>query len=404
MIVMNSNELFNQPRHTIGNFLWLAVVFLFVGLTALGILAAGSGRRAESVKDGWETVLALVIVLFLLGTLTMLLSALVTLPAARRAAREIQRFREGGSLVHWVYSPELWSWFIRDETRRIRRVGRGMGFGIFAFTALVGEIIAWATPGNTESKILWSMAALGIAAGMGSAIGGIYFTYAARRGRRLQADGQSFVSATAAYCGGDFAYWQHSLWGLRRIELIPAGTGEGPAFLELTLGYSPSTKTFVGGLDMLMLLIGRPICISSMTVQRRIPVPPGQEGVAGELAELLLKSQRSSDPKRPHHRGLSTGAFMSMRWRIPLILSGCGMSLFIASVVASIVRGPQYSLPPAWAAVATAGAALVAIAIVAAIIAGIITLIRSATVSTEPAETNQSDSKSRLDHPQGQSD
>jgi hypothetical protein len=164
-----------------------------------------------------------------------------------------------------------------------------MGLGIFAFAAVVEQILVWATPGAVGGKVLWSLAALGIAAGLGSAIGGIYFTYAARRGRRLEGDGQAFVSASAAYCGGDFAYWRHSLCGLLRIDLIPAGTGEGPAFLELTLGYSPRAGTFVRGLDMLMLLLGRPLLMSSMIVRRRIPVPPGQEGVAGELIESLLQ-------------------------------------------------------------------------------------------------------------------
>lgn len=292
----NTNTLFNQPRHTVGNFLRLAVVFLVAGLAALGFLAAGSGARTGGINDAWEAGLALAMALFLPGCLAMLFSALVTLPAARRAAREIRGFQEGASLVHWVYSPELWSWYVSDEARRIRRVGWWMGLGVFAFAAVVGQIIVWATPGAIGGKVLWSLGVLGIAAAMGSAIGGIYFAYAARRGRRLQSDGQAFVSDSAAYCGGDFAYWGRSLWGLKRIDLIPAGTDARPACLELTLGYSPSAGTFVRGLDMLMLLIGRPLVMSSMIVRRRIPVPPGQEGVAGELVELLRQSQRSSVP------------------------------------------------------------------------------------------------------------
>ena len=288
---MDSEPLFNQPRHSVGNFLWLAAVFLVAGLAAWGILAAGSNGRPAG--DGWETVLLLVGALFVPGGVAMLLSALVTLPAAWRAAREIRGFQEGASLVHWVYRPELWSWYVGDETRRIRRLGWRMGLGVLAFAAAVGQVIVWATPGAVGGKVLWSLVALGIAAAMGSAIGGIYFAYAARRSRRLQGDGQSFISASAAYCGGDFAYWGHSLLGLQRIELIPAGTGEGPAFLQLTLGYSPSAGAFVRAVDMLMLLLGRPLLMSSMLVRRRIPVPPGQEGVAGELVDLLGQDHRS---------------------------------------------------------------------------------------------------------------
>jgi hypothetical protein len=306
------NTLFNQPRHTVGNFFWLAVVFLVAGLATWGILAAGSGGRTDGVDDGWKTGLVLAMALFLPGALAMLLSALVTLPAARRAAREIRGFKEGASLVHWVYSPELWSWYVRDETRRIRRLGWWMGLGVLAFVAVVGEIIVWATPGAAGGKVLWSLAALGIAVGMGAAIGGIYFVYAARRGRRLQGDGQAFVSANAIYCGGDFAYWGHSLWGLLRIDLIPSGTVEGPALLELTLGYSPSAGKIVGGLDMVLLLLGRPMLMSSMTVRRRIPVPPGQEGVAGELVESLLQSRRSPVPGQPQRRCPTGGAGMAM--------------------------------------------------------------------------------------------
>lgn len=397
--VMDSNTLFNQPRHTVGNFLWLAVVLLVAGLAALGILAAGSGGRTSGVDNGWETGLLLAMALLLPGALAMLLSALVTLPAARRAALEIRGFQEGASLVHWVYSPELWSWYVNDEARRIRRVGWWMGLGVCAFVVVVGEIIVWATPGAVGGKVLWSLVALGIAAGMGSAIGGIYFTYATRRGRRLQSDGQAFVSASAAYCGGDFAYWGHSLWGLKRIDLIPSGTGGGPAFLELTLGYSPSAGTFVRGLDMLMMLLGRPMVMSSMTVRRRIPVPPGQERVARELVELLLQSQRSPVPDQPHRRSPSVGAGMAMRWRIPLLLGGCGMALFITSVAAAIVRGSEALLPPAWAWVATTGAALVAIAIVAWIVAAIVTLTHRSAASAEPAATDPSNSKPGPDCP-----
>ena len=391
--VMDSNTLFNQPRHTVSNFLWLAVAFLVAGLAALGILVAGSGGRMSGVKNGWETGLVLAMALLLPGALAMLLSALVTLPAARRAALEIRGFQEGASLVHWVYSPELWSWYVNDEARRIRRVGWWMGLGVCAFAAVVSEIIVWATPGAVGGKVLWSLVALGIATGIGSAIGGIYFTYATRRGRRLQGDGQAFVSASAAYCGGDFAYWRHSLWGLRRIDLIPAGTGGGPAILELTLGYSPSARTFVRGLDILMMLLGRPMLMSLMTVQRRIPVPPGQERVAGELVDLLLQSPKSPVPDQPHRRGPSVGAGMAMRWRIPLLLGGCGMALFIAAVAASSVRGSEASLPPAWAWVAAAGMALVAIAIVAWIVAGIVVLTRRSAASAEPAATDPSNSK-----------
>lgn len=385
---MDSNTLFNQPRHSVGIFLRLGVVFLVAGLAALGILAAGSG-----ITDGWQACLLLAMALFLPGALAMLLSALVTLPAARRAACEIRGFSQGASLVHWGYGPELWSWYVNSEGRRIRRVGWWMGLAVFAFAAVVGQIIVWVTPGAVGGKVLWSLAALGIATAMGLGIGGIYFLYAARRGRRLQGDGQAFVSTTAAYCGGDFAYWQRSLWGLRRVELIPAGTGEAPAFLELTLGYSPTAGTFVRGLDILMLLIGRPMLMSSMTVQRRIPVPPGQEGVAAELVELLLQNERSPVAGQPPRRDPSDGAGKAMRWRIPLLLGGCGMALFIASVVASIVRGSDGPLPPVWASVATAGAALVAIAIVAWIIMALVAWTRRSAASPEPARTDPPDSK-----------
>lgn len=203
-------------------------------------------------------------------SITMLICALATIPASRRASRWIERMTGGDVLAHWVYPPAFWEAWVRRE----RRWFGSATWGAVAVVAFMGGIVVWAlwgAPANgATSPKTAAVIAGSITLGVIAVIVMGMLSYRRRRVRRLLGCGECYLMDDAVYVGGDFAYWNAHLRGLYGVELTEA-TDDAPAVIELSVGMSRGAGKITSAAGAISLAGGGAYFGDYLTITR-IPV------------------------------------------------------------------------------------------------------------------------------------
>ncbi len=256
-------KLFNQQHRFVQVLLLLTAGGAIVALAAWGIFLARGGA-----ENGIEAITAIVSGVF---AVTMLICALATVPASRRATRWLARMRAGEAAAHWVYPKDFWEAWVRRE----RRWFGSATWGAIAVVAIMGGIITYALstapvaagPGRAATVATSAAITLGV---IGLIVLGM-LSYRGRRVRRLLACGECYLMNDAAYVGGDFAYWNAHMRGLHGVELKEA-TDKSPAVIELSIGMSRGAGKVTRAAGAASLAAGGAYFSEYLTITR-IPVP-----------------------------------------------------------------------------------------------------------------------------------
>jgi len=299
---MKDEVFHNTSRTCVRVFLIIAAVLTVAGSAPLVVLWVLSFRGGASADTRHSCFLAVCLIAPFM--LAMLLSALLTIPTARRADRAFEQFRRGDLLARWEYSPDFWLPYVEAETHRLKIASRGL-IGIFfvPFT-LVALFIGYSVPRNIGNKIELCAVLL---AGMTALSAGCYAIAKAvvrlRRNALLNCP-RAYIGSSAIYCGGIFGFWGSQMLALQSVRLLPGHTPEHPGVLEFIIGLSTTAHRAAIGIDVATMLAMRPAYASSYSTRQVIPVPPGQELRAGEIVGLLRAAQQppphvSSHPAPP---------------------------------------------------------------------------------------------------------
>ncbi len=214
----------------------------------------------------------------------LLLVTLVSALEGLALARRLKRFEQGDYLAHWTCAADEWRAFADGEwQRRIRETDQAPMDGIIGFGIL--GLIGGATAGHVFSGGNLAAAVLGALAGsMLFALPGALFGCLLGAVGRLvgwhtfrgmcRCEGEIYIGADAAYCGGTLVNWSMNHTQLGRVEFV-AGS---PAVLEFTV-----------------------IASRGGSFRRRVPVPRGREDEAREVAVRL--SGRSGTAEAAAHWG-----------------------------------------------------------------------------------------------------
>jgi hypothetical protein len=256
--------IFDQQRRFVRVLLLLAGGFALAGIASVVIAVA----IAPEAKEGAEILLVLCGVF----SVTMLICAAFTIPAARRASRMIERMQRGEALAHWVYPPEFWkAWVMRE-----RRWFGLATWGAIAFLLFMGGVIVYAllttspevNPTHRRDAAIAGCAAVVVIALI---LAGVR-AYRRRRTDRLLRCGECYLLRDAVYVGGDFAFWNAQMRGLYSATLVDADE-HGPAVIELTIGMSRRAARATRAAGAVSLAAGAAYVGDYQSVTR-IPVPP----------------------------------------------------------------------------------------------------------------------------------
>ena len=280
------DEVFNNTsRRVIRVFFCIAAGFALIGVVPLLVLWALSFRGGASADTRQSCLLTVWIISPLM--LAMLFSALLTIPTARKADREFDQFRRGDLLVRWEYSPEFWLPYVEAETHRLRGAAKG-GFGlIFGPLGVLALFIGYLEARDMESKIEVIAIVVALLAGLMS----IYIVSAKAvirfRHNALLNCPRAYIGRSAIYCGGIFNFWGSQLRGLQSVRLLPGHDAGHPGLLEFIIGMSTGAHRAMVAVDIVTTLAMSPTYASSQSARQVIPIPPGEEGRAGEIISLL---------------------------------------------------------------------------------------------------------------------
>jgi hypothetical protein len=279
----------NPLRRFIRVFLVLAATFVVMAAMAASLLFVQPPVPKQPMSGG-QTALILVLLASLPLTISMLLSALITLPAARQADRSIADFRAGRCLVQWEYGSEEWQAYVDAETARARKINWWIVALVGAATLITGVAAGWSGGKTLTAKIAWSLVFPVVTFVFGGAAIALVRIVGSRRRRRLlTSPRRAYISSNAFYCGGDFNYWGSGMRALESVRLLPGP----PPVLELVIGLSRGAKSASKAVNVAALVGGHPLPASSYTVRQRIPVPAGAEAVAEKLQRTLTAAVQS---------------------------------------------------------------------------------------------------------------
>src|SRR5579863_9212066 len=156
MIQSDARSLINPIRGYIRIFLMLVLLFLAIGGVALLILLL-PGLVPNQPSNGLRVALLVTMILCVPVALAMLISALFTIPPARRADRLLDEFRDGRYLVKWTYSPPDWHTYVDMERRRLLTIKWWLVALILAPVWIAGGFGGWSAGTTLASKVGWSL-------------------------------------------------------------------------------------------------------------------------------------------------------------------------------------------------------------------------------------------------------
>jgi hypothetical protein len=342
-----SDEFYNQPARA-ARFLFI-VSGLSITVGALSLYPLYLPHPAHQIA-----VISVVCTVFAMMALpigaAVLLSALITVAAARRTSKILAEFRAGQYLARWSFDVPYWSSFIQSEQRRLRKTAWQLSGVFFCCGLLMMTIILCAMPGTAGEKSLVATCVLaGTLVIAFVAFAGI-ISYMRSRCRRLAVCSEAIIGSHAAYMAGDLAFWGYGIRALRGVRYIPGD----PAKLELFIGLNQTAKAVTRVVDLLNIAFFNPTNSSQTTAMLLIPVPKDQEANARALFDKLagfIPQKRSH--ANPHTPQTSTSVPNSADWHAPIALDTLhrsarrwwritfvtafiGISLFVAAVIDNI--------------------------------------------------------------------
>ena len=275
----------NPTWRTVRGLLWVGATGLAVGLPALGgaIYLDGPATRT----GGASTACVMTAALGLPVTGAMVLSALLTIPAARKADRIFDEFRGHHTLAEWAYTRVEWERYIRSEEGRLRKVGWGAA-GLVGLPALgLGAVIAWASHETAQGRAKGLLIAVAVAVGLAAAVLVANRLYIAARRRRLGECPRGVIGRQAMFCGGDFAFW-----GSYMLELQSAARVEqnGLQVIEFIVGPGGAGRAITGAATVAMAFAGRASSPSNMTRRSVVLVPDGRTAEADAVLQAIVGS------------------------------------------------------------------------------------------------------------------
>lgn len=186
--------------------------------------------------------------------------AFVTAVLYRRQARQLGALFAGENLIAvWAVAPDQWRAAVEADWREEKRGKRLLWYLVLGWCVLIGIgfVVFDAEAGGMVLLVLLGVAGLcGVAAILGPRW---------RRRRQLESEGTAWIGRRGVYCGGIFHDWSLPGSALRSVETLTDDSGGKT--LELT--YDFITRA------------------GFQTETARVPVPPGHEDEALNVAELL---------------------------------------------------------------------------------------------------------------------
>lgn len=279
----------NPIRRIIRAFVVLAAIFATVGVPALvGVIHL---NRPETRNGPAATTCLVVAAISLPGAIAMFLSALLTIPNARKADRCFDSFRKHDCLAEWTYGKNEWRRYVRSEEKRLRKTGWVMAGFVGVILMAVWLVIAWFANSSGRGQIIGMLFGMAAAISVAGIILGCYRLYIWTRRRRLSSCPRAFIGRNAIFCGGDFAYWGSNMLVLRSARLLE---GDVPQ-LEFVIGTGGTALTIARFADLVNTVAGHPTGTSQMTWRYTVLVPEGRTAEAAAALSTILQPE----PRKP---------------------------------------------------------------------------------------------------------
>ena len=261
---------------------------MLLGVTPVGVLLIV--RPWKSVSDDARVGCAVPLFVFGALALSMLISALMTVPPARAADRAFEAFRNGHFLARWEYGPAQWDAHVGAKTRLWRRSALvAMGI-VFLPVLAIAAWIGYSVPQVHGQKIFacgtGAVVTLTVAAGTYS----IAKIQIRRRATSWSKCPRAYIGLTAIYCGGVFNFWGSQLRALQSVALEKRRSPSEPDRLLFVIGSSRSVRRVAKIVDVASAAVMRPAFASTYLIRQEIPVPDGEQQHAREIVAQLHPS------------------------------------------------------------------------------------------------------------------
>ena len=191
----------NPIRRIIRVFLVLSLVCVAAGIPALfGVIHLNG---PDTRNGALATTCLVVTAISLPGAVAMLLSALLTIPNARKADRCFESFRQHDCLVDWTYSDSEWRRFMLSEKKRLQKAGWVWSGFVGVILLAVWLVIAWSANSQWHGRMIGMFLGAAAALAVTAIILACNRLYIFTRWRRLSSCPRAFLGRNAIFCGGD---------------------------------------------------------------------------------------------------------------------------------------------------------------------------------------------------------
>ncbi len=275
----------NPVRGIIRAFLFITAVLAAVGVPAL--LGVIDLNRPETRNGPAATACLVIAAISLPGAIAMLLSALLTIPNARKADRCFESFRTHDCLAEWTYGEDEWQRYVRSEEKRLGKTGWVVAGCVGVILLVVWSIVAWFANSSGRGRIIGMSFGTAAALSISGIILGCYRLHIWKRRRRLSSCPRAFIGRNAIFCGGDFAYWGSNMLVLRSARLLE---GDVPQ-LEFVIGTGGAAVKIARLADLVNTVAGHPTATSRMTWRYTVLVPEGRTAEAAAALSTILKPE-----------------------------------------------------------------------------------------------------------------
>lgn len=192
------------------------------------------------------------------------LFALIVRALAWQWEGQLRRTREGQYYVHWTYDDELWQQYLRTDLPEEKHLDWILAGALLLVGLGSGGLYHWDSGRIGDSIVLTYLLPGAVGSALGFLIGRLtQWSSASRFAKLSRSVGQCYIGYEGVYLTGQYWPWGTVGQGLWHVRL----TGDQPAWLVFTF-YVHTTNSFTWK-DI------------------RVPVPPGEEATAAEIAEKL---------------------------------------------------------------------------------------------------------------------
>lgn len=295
------SSLFDRPLNKpldepLPNTIWTIVraflcIAAFLGLLAAVFMLIASQPRTiatnQSSRAGAWWLAALITTPLIMA---MMLAAAISSFIASRGGKALADLRTGNYFVRWDYDAATWAAYSAGEGRTIR----AMGWMLAVVVLLIGILISFGlsvTPDSVRHKtqeiIVFAVCDIVFVA----TVVLLSRFFGRCRQAALQRRPMVIVGPDAVYCGGDLLFWNAGGNALYSARLLAPDSRSAISQIELVIGLSRKTRNIARATDAALHLTGHIGLVSSYRVIRKIPVPRGQEQLAGQICRWLTQNE-----------------------------------------------------------------------------------------------------------------